>query len=43
MPSDLTSHEQFEAGLAVRRAVLGDAYVDSSLASVDGVDAEATV
>jgi len=35
MPSDLTSREQFEAGLAVRRAVLGDAYVDRSLASMD--------
>ena len=35
MPSDLTSREQFEAGLAVRRAVLGDAYVDRSLASID--------
>ncbi|MFT4285202.1 MAG: 4-carboxymuconolactone decarboxylase [Protaetiibacter sp.] len=35
MPSDLTSREHFEAGLAVRRAVLGDAYVDRSLASVD--------
>lgn len=35
MPTDLTSREQFEAGLAVRRAVLGDAYVDRSLASMD--------
>lgn len=35
MPTDLTSREQFEAGLAVRRAVLGDAYVDRSLASAD--------
>lgn len=35
MPSDLTSRERFEAGLAVRRAVLGDAYVDRSLASID--------
>uniref|UniRef100_UPI003571030D 4-carboxymuconolactone decarboxylase n=1 Tax=Protaetiibacter mangrovi TaxID=2970926 RepID=UPI003571030D len=31
----MTSREQFEAGLAVRRAVLGDAYVDRSLDSVD--------
>ena len=35
MPSDVTSREQFEAGLAVRRAVLGDASVDRSLASID--------
>lgn len=35
MPTDLTSREQFEAGLAVRRDVLGDAYVDRSLASID--------
>jgi len=35
MPSDVTSQQQFDAGLAVRRAVLGDAYVDRSLASMD--------
>lgn len=35
MPSETTSQELFDAGLAVRRAVLGDAYVDRSLASMD--------
>ncbi len=35
MPSELTSREHFDAGLAVRRAVLGDAYVDRSLAAMD--------
>jgi 4-carboxymuconolactone decarboxylase len=40
MPSDLTSQQQFDAGLAVRRAVLGDAYVDRSLAAMDGFTRE---
>ncbi|QNO38922.1 4-carboxymuconolactone decarboxylase [Protaetiibacter sp. SSC-01] len=31
----MTSQQQFDAGLAVRRAVLGDAYVDRSLAAMD--------
>nr|WP_222942172.1 4-carboxymuconolactone decarboxylase [Protaetiibacter sp. SSC-01] len=35
MPSEMTSQQQFDAGLAVRRAVLGDAYVDRSLAAMD--------
>lgn len=30
-----TSGELFEAGMKIRRAVLGDAYVDASMSSVD--------
>lgn len=32
--------ERYEAGLRVRRAVLGDAYVDRALASVDALSAD---
>lgn len=35
MSDDTTSRELFDAGLMVRREVLGDAYVDRSLATMD--------
>lgn len=39
-PSDQTLAERYAAGMAVRRAVLGDAHVDRAMAAADDFTAE---